>query len=282
MISNLWNLPDLGFGIGLRQVHYQYILEHMPPVDWFEIISENYMNQGGYSWYILEQIKERYPIVNHGVSLSVGSSDPINMNYLKKLKKLTDILNPPWISDHLCWTGINGKNTHDLLPLPYTEQTLAHVIEKVRIIQDFLERRLILENTSTYAAFTVSSMTEWEFIARMAEKADCGLLLDINNVYVNSYNHGFDPTEFINAIPAARICQYHLAGHTNKGSYLLDTHSDIVIDPVWDLYRLSCQYTGGRATLLEWDEAIPDFDIVHAQALKARQYRSTPAQQLSL
>ena len=274
MVANRWNLPDLGFGVGLRSVHYEHILENYPPVDWFEIISENYLSQGGYAWYALEKIRERYRVVTHGVALSIGSSDPLNMDYLKRLKRLADKMDTPWVSDHICWTGVNGRNTHDLLPILYTEETLKHIVERIRIVQDFLERRIALENVSTYVEFASSTMPEWEFIARMAEEADCGLLLDVNNVYVSSFNHSFDPYAFIDAIPADRICQYHLAGHTNKGTHIIDTHSDHVVEEVWQLYRYGYARTGGRATLLEWDEDIPSFDVVHAEALKARAYRS--------
>lgn len=273
MLANRWNLPDLGFGVGLRSVHYDYILEHFPPVDWFEVISENYLSRGGYSWYALEKVREKYRVVTHGVSLSIGSTDPLNFTYLERLKRLADTMDTPWVSDHICWTGVNGRNAHDLMPILYTEETLKHVVERIRIVQDFLGRRIALENVSTYVEFAASTMPEWEFIARMAEDADCGLLLDVNNVYVSSFNHKFDPYEFIDAIPADRICQYHLAGHTNKGTYIIDTHSDHVIDEVWDLYRYAHNRSGGRATLLEWDEDIPPFEVVHAEALKARNYR---------
>lgn len=277
MTPNRWNVPDLGFGVGLRTVHYDYILEHFPPVDWFEIISENFLDSGGRSLYVLDKVRERYPVVTHGVSLSIGSTDPLNYDYLKKLKNLADRLDTPWVSDHLCWTGVNGHNIHDLLPIVYTEEVLHHVIERITIVQDFLGRRLALENVSTYVEFTTSTMSEWEFIAQMAEAADCGLLLDVNNVYVSSYNHGFDPKTFIDAMPIDRVCQYHLAGHTNKGAYILDTHSDYVIDAVWELYRYAYSRSGGRATLLEWDDNIPSFDVVHAEALKAKEFRQQPS-----
>ncbi|MBD1210882.1 MAG: DUF692 domain-containing protein [Ignavibacteria bacterium] len=273
MLPNRWNLPDLGFGVGLRSVHYDYILENFPPVDWFEVISENYLSQGGYSFYALEKIRERYPIVTHGVSLSIGSTDPLNFTYLERLKRLADLMDTPWVSDHICWTGVNGRNTHDLLPILYTEETLGHIVKRIRTIQDFLGRRVVLENVSTYVEFAASTMPEWEFIARMAEDADCGLLLDVNNVFVSAFNHNFDAKEFIDAIPADRICQYHLAGHTHKGTHIIDTHSDHVVEGVWELYRYAYSRSGGRATLLEWDEDIPSFEVVHAEALKARAYR---------
>ncbi|MDX1979374.1 MAG: DUF692 domain-containing protein [Bryobacteraceae bacterium] len=269
---NRWNLPDLGFGIGLRTTHFSHILENWPKIDWFEILSENYMDTGGRPLHVAEQVAERYPVVLHGVSMSVGSTDPIQREYLKKLKALAARLKAHWVSDHLCWTGVHGLNTHDLLPMPYTDESLKHTVKRVRRISEILERPLVLENPSTYLEFHASTWTEWDFLATLAEEADCGLLLDVNNVYVSSYNHGFDPYEYIARIPAGRVVQFHLAGHTNKGTHILDTHSDHVIGKVWDLYRFARQRTGGVATLIEWDEAIPSFDVVHAEALKARKF----------
>jgi len=262
--------PNLGMGLGLRSVHYPYILEHNPDVDWFEIISENYMDSEGRPRYVLEQIAERYPIVMHGVSLSIGSTDPLNFEYLEKLKRLAEIVDARWISDHLCWTGVAGINAHDLLPIPLNEQTLAHVIERIRIVQDFLERPLVLENPSSYMTFTASTISEWEFLTRMAEEADCGLLLDVNNVYVSSFNHDYDPVDYIESVPHERIVQFHLAGHTNCGTHIIDTHDGQVINRVWDLYGRAHQLTGGVSTLLEWDAKIPTFPVLHAEVLKAR------------
>ena len=222
---------------------------------------------------MLDQVAERYPVVLHGVSLSVGSTDPIDFEYLKKLKALGKRVNARWVSDHLCWTGVTGLNTHDLLPMPYTDQALRHTIERVRNIQDFLERPIALENASTYLEFSASKWPESEFIAALAEEADCGILLDVNNVYVSSFNHGFDPKKYIDNIPKDRVVQMHLAGHTNKGTHILDTHSDYVINTVWELYRYAHRKLGGVATLLEWDANIPEFDVVHGEALKARQFR---------
>ena len=274
MIPNRWNLPELGFGVGLRTVHFQHILTEKPQVDWFEIISENFMDTKGKPSYILDQVKERYPIVTHGVSLSIAGIDPLNMEYLRKLKILTDRVNTPWVSDHLCWTGCNAHNLHDLLPIIYTEENLRHIAARIRTVADILERPIALENVSTYAEFSISTMTEWEFLSRLVEEADCGLLLDVNNIYVSSFNHVFDPIEYIDAIPYDRVCQFHLAGHTNKGTHILDTHSDHVVNEVWELYRYCFQKTGARATLLEWDENIPSFEVVHNEALKAKNYRS--------
>jgi len=272
-MSNRWNFPDLGVGIGLRTVHYPYILEKKPKIDFFEILSENYMNTGGRPLWTLDQVAERYPIVMHGVSMSIGSVDPLNFDHLGRLKDLADRTKAHWISDHLCWTGVAGRNTHDLLPMPLSEEALRHVVSRVRAVSDFLERPLILENASTYAEFTSSSMPEWEFFARLMDEADCGMLLDVNNVYVSSFNHGFDPIAYLDAVPPERVVQYHLAGHTNKGTHIIDTHNDYVIDEVWKLYDHSVRRTGSVATLLEWDADIPAFEVVHAEALKARAYR---------
>jgi uncharacterized protein (UPF0276 family) len=263
---------NLGLGVGLRTVHFPYILHEQPAVDWFEIISENFMDSGGRPRYVLEQIVERYPVVMHGVSLSIGSDDPLNWDYLARLKRLAAQVKAGWVSDHLCWTGVAGRNTHDLLPIPLNEATLTHVAERVCAVQEFLGRPLVLENPSTYVGFADSTMTEWEFLRRLSEETDCGLLLDVNNVYVSSVNHDFDPTEYIRNIPHHRVVQFHLAGHTNCGTHLIDTHDGEVIDPVWELYRLAHQLTGGASTLLEWDAKIPPFPQVHAEVLKARDY----------
>jgi uncharacterized protein (UPF0276 family) len=241
-------------------------------VDWFEIISENFMDSRGRPRYVLNQIAERYPVVMHGVSLSIGSTDPLNFEYLGKLKALAKEIQPEWISDHVCWTGVAGRNTHDLLPMPLTEASLKHVVERIGVLQDFLERPFVLENPSTYVGFTGSTLSEWEFIRRMAEEADCGLLLDVNNVYVSSVNHDFDPEEFIRSVPHERVVQFHLAGHSNHQTHLIDTHDNHVVDPVWKLYRLAHQLTGGVSTLLEWDAKIPPFPVLHAEVLKARQH----------
>jgi uncharacterized protein (UPF0276 family) len=263
---------NLGLGVGLRTTHFPYILNHRPPVDWFEIISENFMDSGGRPRYVLQQIAERYPVVAHGVSLSIGSTDPLDLEYLKKLKRLAGEVNARWVSDHLCWTGVAGLNAHDLLPIPLNEDTLAHVVRRVRTVQDILERPLVLENPSTYVGFQDSTLAEWEFLSRMAEEADCGLLLDVNNVYVSSVNHDFDPVEYLRSVPHERVVQFHLAGHTHCRTHVIDTHDNHVIDQVWELYRLAHQLTGGAATLLEWDAKIPPFPVVHAEVLKARDY----------
>ncbi|MBZ5589161.1 MAG: DUF692 domain-containing protein [Acidobacteriia bacterium] len=270
---NRWGFPDLGLGVGLRTVHFSHILGQRPEVGFFEVLTENFLDTGGRPLFVLDRIAEHYRLVMHGVSMSVGSTDPIDFAYLAKVKALADRIRAVWIGDHVCWTGVLGRNTHDLLPLPYTEETLAHVVSRVRTIQDFLERPLVLENPSTYLEFAPNSMPEWEFIARMAEASDCGLLFDVNNVYVSAFNHGFDPEAYVDAIPADRVCQYHLAGHTHKGTHILDTHSDHVVDPVWRLYGRSIHRTGPCATLLEWDADIPAFDVVRDEVLKAKVWR---------
>jgi hypothetical protein len=262
----------LGHGVGLRSVHFGHILQHEPDVDWFEIISENYIDSLGRPRYVLEQIAERYPIVMHGVSLSIGSTDPLDFEYLRKLKELAETVGARWIADHVCWTGVAGVNGHDLLPLPYSEAVLRHVVERIRIVQDYLERPLVLENPSSYVTFAASTMTEWEFLSRMAAEGDCGLLLDVNNVYVSSFNHDFDPVEYIRSVPHERIVQFHLAGHTNCQTHLIDTHDGEVIDPVWKLYRLAYRLTEDVPTLLEWDAKIPPFPVLHAEVIKAKHY----------
>jgi uncharacterized protein (UPF0276 family) len=272
-MSNRWRFPDLGIGVGLRTVHFGTILGQHPKVDWFEVLSENFMDTGGRPLHVLDQVAERYPVALHGVSLSIGSTDPLNREHLRKLKALAERTKAHWVSDHLCWTGVLGRNTHDLLPMPYTEAALGHTIGRVKQVQDVLERPLVLENPSSYLEFAASTMPEWEFLSRLAEEADCGLLLDVNNVYVSSFNHGFDPNVYVDAIPAERVVQYHLAGHTNKGTHIVDTHSDHAIPEVWDLYRRAVGRTGRVSTLYEWDENIPAFEIVHAEAEKAREFR---------
>lgn len=276
-MSNRWRFPDLGIGIGLRTVHFAHILANHPRVDWFEVLSENYMDTEGRPLYVLDQVVERYPVALHGVSMGIGNTDPLDREYLGKLKALAGRSRAHWISDHLCWTGIAGRNVHDLLPMPYTEEALRHTAARVKAVSEILERPLVLENPSSYVEFAASSMPEWEFLARLAQEADCGLLLDVNNVYVSSFNHRFDPRVYIDAIPADRVVQFHVAGHTHKGTHILDTHSDHALDEVWELYRRAYARIGPTATLYEWDEDIPEFEVVHAEALKAREYQQAPA-----
>ena len=263
-------LPALGFGLGLRTEHYNAILESKPNVDWFEVLSENYMIPGGKPLYYLDRIRENYPVVMHGVSLSIGSTTPFDADYLRDLKKLADRIQPAWISDHLCWTGVHGQNIHDLLPLPYTEETAQHVAERVRIVQDYLGRRILLENVSSYASYVDSTMTEWEFITEIAEKADCLLLLDVNNIYVSSYNHQFDAKAFIDGVPKNRVQQIHLAGHQNNGDYIIDTHDAPVIDPVWDLYEYAISRLGAISTMIERDDHIPELGVLVEELQIAR------------
>lgn len=264
------DFPKLGFGLGLRGVHVPHILEHKPDVEWFEIISENYIDNDGRGKRQLESVMADYPIVMHGVSMSIGTSDPVNSEYLKKLRALAEWVKPAWISDHLCWTGIAHKNTHDLLPVPYTEEALSHIIDRIKAVQDYLGRRIVLENPSTYLEFNCSTIAEEDFIARMAEGADCGLLLDVNNVYVSCYNHRKSVKAYIDALPLDRVVQIHLAGHMNKETHIVDTHDGPVIEAVWDIYKYVTGQAGMINTMVEWDDQIPPFDIVNAELSKAR------------
>lgn len=262
---------NLGFGLGLRTTHYEAILETKPALDWFEIISENYMVPGGRPLANLMRIRNDYPMVMHGVSLSIGSSDVLNIDYLRDLKALADRVEPAYISDHLCWTGIAGKNLHDLMPIPYTEATVAHVADRVRQVQDFLGRQILLENVSSYITFAQSEMSEWEFLRAIAEKADCHILLDINNIFVSAFNHGFKPIEYVEGIPVERVRQFHLAGHENRGDIIIDTHDAPVIDPVWDLYAKACERFGAVSTMIERDDNIPPLEELLAELDHARQ-----------
>lgn len=246
-----------GFGLGLRRQHYRDVVTTRPAVDWFEAISENYMEAGGRPRHYLEQVRTYYPIVLHGVSMSIGSVDPMNFDYLHKLRELAAFIEPAWISDHLCWTGVDRTNLHDLLPLPYTEEALRHVVGRVEQVQDYLGRRLLLENVSSYLSYAASEMPEWEFLAEVAARADCHILLDVNNVYVSAHNHGFDPQRYIKAMPAARVKQIHLAGHSVNGAHLIDTHDAPIVDPVWALYASALRQLGPVATMIERDDNIP-------------------------
>lgn len=273
---------DLGVGIGLRNVHFSHILESWPQLDWFEILSENFMHTGGRPVHVLDQVAERYPIVMHGVSMNIGSADPLDMDYLAELRKLRDRCGAVFISDHLCWTGVGGKNLHDLLPMPYTEEALEHLVPRIQQVQDFLGMPLVLENPSTYLEFADSTMTEPQFLRAMTTESGCGLLMDVNNVFVCAQNHGFDPYQYLEQVPWDRVVQFHLAGHTVYETHLLDTHSAPVCDEVWRMYARAHELSGGRSTLLEWDADIPSFEAVRAEAHKARRYRdaipSTPAE----
>jgi uncharacterized protein (UPF0276 family) len=269
---NRFGLVDLGIGLGLRTVHYAHILERRPAVDWFEIISENYLETSGRPLEFLDAIAERYPIVMHGVSLSIGSTDPLDREYLKQLTALRDRVKAGWVSDHLCWTGVGGRNSHDLLPLPYTEEALGHVVSRVKEVQDLLGAPLALENPSTYAELSGASMPEWEFLGRLAELSDCAILLDVNNVYVSAHNHGFDPLSYLDAMPFDRVVQLHVAGHTDHGTHIIDSHIGPVIDPVWELLARAHRRAAGVPILLEWDAEIPAFEVVHGEALRAREF----------
>ncbi len=263
--------PLSGFGLGLRAPHHEQVLRERPKsIDWFEIISENFMDGHGGYFEFLADLHADYRIVPHGVSLSIGSTDPLNVEYLKKLKRLADHIDAPYVSDHVCWTGVGGHNTHDLLPVPYTDGALKHMVARAREVQGRLERPLVLENPSSYVAFKDSVMPEWEFMARLAEEADIGILLDVNNIYVSAFNHGFDARTYIDAIPVSRIRQIHLAGHENCGTHIIDTHDAPVIDAVWELYRYTIATKGAVPTMVEWDGKIPAFEVLVAELDKAR------------
>lgn len=260
----------MGFGLGLRPQHYQDILNHDPEIDWFEAISENYMVRGGQPLKMLEKIRARYPIVLHGVSLSIASTAPLNKTYLADLKALADRFEPEFVSDHLAWTGVHGVNLHDLLPIPYTQESLDHVVARIQHVQDFLKRPIAIENVSTYVRFSHSEMPEWEFLNEMLRRTGCWLVFDVNNVFVSAFNHEFDPLEFINAIPPDRVVQFHLAGHEHAMSHIIDTHDAIVCDEVWELYRASVERFGAVSTMIERDDHIPPLAELVDELKKAR------------
>ncbi len=267
--------PRLGFGVGLRAQHYEDILRGPGRVEWFEAITDNYIDSGGRPLYVLEQVRCDTPVALHGVGLSIGSADPLNGSYLRRLRALVQHIEPALVTDHLCWTAVDHRGLYDLLPLPYTEETLEHVVARVREVQDWLGRRILLENPSTYVQFRHSVFTEWDFLAAVAERADCGILLDVNNVYVSAVNHGFDPRRYIDALPPARIAQIHLAGYTDMGTYLFDTHSAPVSPAVWELYARAVGRFGAVSTLVEWDQDIPTFERLCAEAEHARRITET-------
>jgi uncharacterized protein (UPF0276 family) len=262
--------PFLGHGIGLRTRHYPRVLDGTARPDWFEVVSENFMIRGGRPLAVLERARAAAPVVLHGVSLSLGSVDPLNAGYLDRLAALAARIEPAWVSDHLCWGSVGGHYAHDLLPLPYTEEAVAHVVERVRRVQDRLGRRILVENVSSYVTFTHSAMPEWEFLTAVAERADCGILLDVNNIYVSAANHGFAAEAYLAGVPAGRVGQIHLAGHTDKGTHLLDTHVGPTIDAVWALYRRAVARCGRVSSLVEWDEEVPELEDVLAEAERAR------------
>ena len=259
-----------GFGLGLRPEHYRDFRERRPRVDWLEVISENYMVPGGKPLAHLDAIRRDYPMVMHGVSLSIGSTDALDLRYLRALRALADRIEPGWISDHLCWTGVDHANLHDLLPMPYTEAALRHVAQRVAQVQDVLGRRLVLENVSSYVAFAGDEMSEAEFIVELLRRADCELLLDVNNVHVSATNHGFDARAFIDAIPRPRVRQIHLAGHLDLGTHLVDTHDHPVCDAVWSLYDYALRRLGAVPAMIERDDDIPPLDELVAELDVAR------------
>lgn len=265
------NRPFLGYGLGLRKEHYEAVLADRPNVDWFEIISENYMVDGGKPLDYLARIREHYPMVMHGVSMSIGSTDPLDFDYLKKLKILIDRVEPDWFSDHLCWTGVHGVNLHDLMPLPYTEETVRHVAGRISQVQDYLGRQMLLENVSSYVSYRESEMSEWEFLQAVTESADCLILLDINNIFVSANNHNFDAENYLDAMPGERVYQIHLAGHTCQDNLIVDTHDQDVSDPVFDLYAQAIQRFGGVSTMIERDDNIPEIEHLVEELDRARQ-----------
>lgn len=264
------SLPFLGFGLGLRKEHYSDILAHRPAVDWFEVLSENYLIPGGKPLYFLDEIHQHYPMVLHGVSLSIGSTDPLDTVYLKQLKALAERVDAQWISDHLCWTGVEQINAHDLLPLPYTEEAIEHVAGRIRQVQDYLGQQILIENVSSYLSYKHSMMPEWEFLTEVVTRADCLMLLDVNNIYVSSVNHEFDPLDYLDQIPVQRVQQLHLAGHSNEGGYIIDTHDHPVADPVWRLYEQAVARFGQVSTMIERDDNIPTLSVVLEELALAR------------
>jgi len=272
-------IPDLGVGVGFRPKHARDVVDGggSRDVEWYEIVSENYMVPGGRLMDDLAKLRERYTVIPHGVCLSIGAVEKLDEDYLARLKKLVRSLDPPYFTDHLCFCKASGLDLHDLLPMPYTKEAIEHVVPRIRHVQSTVEKPFALENVSSYLSYRSSQMPEWEFLAELAERADCGILLDVNNVYVSAFNHGFDAEKFIDAIPAERVVQIHLAGHTDKGAYLLDTHSDHVKDEVWALYERAMRRIGKVSTLIEWDEQIPTYDVLAKEAALARAHREKAA-----
>jgi uncharacterized protein len=267
-------VPDYGCGAGLRVPHYGHVLAESPSIGFFEVVSENFFGKGGKPLYHLDQFAERYPIILHGVALSIGAPEEPPRDYLQNLRALVKRVKPAWVSDHFCWCGAGGAHLHDLLPLPYTEEAITRVAERARMVQDYLEVPFGLENTSSYLTYHQSTMTEWEFVREVLERADCGLMFDVNNVFVSAYNHGFDPLDFVKSVPHERILQIHIAGHTNFGHYIIDTHVGPLIDPVLDLYRETIRLAGPVSTLLEWDDDIPEFAALAQEVARVASVRS--------
>jgi uncharacterized protein (UPF0276 family) len=273
-------VPYLGHGVGLRPAHFSRLGDGTATVDWFEAISENFMIDGGRPLAALVRARAQAPVALHGVSLSIGSTDPLDGAYLDRLRTLIARVEPAWVSDHLCWGSVDGHHAHDLLPLPFTEEALGHVVARVGAVQERLGRQILLENVSSYLTFTHSTLAEWDFLAAVAEQADCGLLLDVNNVFVSAANHGFSAEAYLGGLPVDRVGQIHLAGHRDMGAYLFDTHDGPVADPVWDLYRAAVRRFGRVSTLIEWDDHIPALEIVCAQAERARAIEREVVQEL--
>lgn len=269
-IKQTTNRPFLGYGLGLRKEHYETVLAEKPNVDWFEIISENYMVDGGKPIDYLTRIRADYPMVMHGVSMSMGSTTPLDFDYLKKLKALINRVEPEWFSDHLCWTGVEGVNLHDLMPMPYTEEAIDHVAERISAVQDYMGRQMLVENVSSYITYNDSEMSEWDFLSEVAERADCHILLDINNIYVSAYNHNFDPHTYLTSIPSERVYQFHLAGHTHENNLIIDTHDHPVSDPVFDLYDKAVEHFGRVSTMIERDDNIPPLDELLTELEQAK------------
>lgn len=268
--KSIQKMPFLGFGLGLRPDYYEEILLQKPSLDWLEIVTENYLIPGGKPLYYLDKIREHYPMVMHGVSLSLGSSDPLDIDYLHQLKNLVARVEPQWISDHLCWTGVNGINVHDLLPVPYTREVVCHIVSRIQQVQEFLQRPILIENVSSYLTYKQSEMVEWEFILEIVKQSGCYILLDVNNVYVSSVNHQFNPLDYVQAMPVERVAQIHLAGHSNHGDYIIDTHDAPVTQAVWDLYAATVQHLGYVSTMIERDDNMPPLTELLAEINQAR------------
>lgn len=271
------HLPH-GVGVGLRSCHYAHITTEKPNIPWFEVISDNYLCDGGPSLANLEAIRASYPVTLHGVGMSLGSTDPLNKDYLRRLKSLIHKVDPLLVSDHLCWTSFHGQYFHELLPLPYTEEAVWHAVNRIKEAQDYLEHRLMIENVSSYLAFKHSTLTEWQFLQAVAEEADCLILLDINNIYVSAKNNGFDPHHYLDELMTHRVAQFHLAGHENHGAYLLDTHGSSISADVWQLYDKALEKFGAIPTIIEWDNHIPDFETLQREALNAQKRMETICQ----
>lgn len=268
----MWNGKYIGHGIGLRTKHFSHLLEHGPQgIDWFEVISENFFSQSGRPWAVLEKVRAEVPIVTHGVCLGIGNTDPLNEIHLEQLKQLVDRVEPAWVSDHLCWGGFGGHYAHDLLPLPYTEETIRHVVSRIHYVQEYLGRQMLFENVSSYVSFQESEMPEWEFVVEVARRSGSGILCDVNNIFVSANNHGFDVDDYLNAIPPEMVGQFHVAGHTDYGTHILDTHIGPTPDGVWEVYQKALKRFGPISTLIEWDDEIPAYEVVVKEAHKASQ-----------